>query len=58
LAEAISLARVLGRLPERLRVYGIEGRCFEPGTEVSPEVKVAVEEVVRRITAGQAAEKL
>jgi len=52
LAEAIALARVLGRLPERLQVYGIEGRRFEPGTEVSPEVKLAVEEVVRRITAG------
>jgi hydrogenase maturation protease len=52
LAEAITLARVLDRLPERLRVYGIEGRRFEPGTEVSPEVKLAVEEVVRQIAAG------
>ncbi len=50
LAKAITLARVLDRLPERLQVYGIEGRRFEPGTEVSPEVKLAVEEVVRRIT--------
>jgi hydrogenase maturation protease len=49
LAEAITLARVLDRLPERLRVYGIEGRRFEPGSEISPEVKLAVEEVVRRI---------
>jgi hydrogenase maturation protease len=49
LAEAITLARVLDRLPERLGVYGIEGRRFEPGSEVSPEVKLAVEEVVRRI---------
>ena len=46
LSEAITLARVLDRLPERLRIYGIEGRRFEPGTEVSPEVKLAVEEVV------------
>jgi hydrogenase maturation protease len=51
LAEAITLARVLDSLPEQLRVYGIEGRQFEPGTEVSPEVKLAVEEVVRRISA-------
>jgi len=50
LSEAITLARVLDRLPHRLRVYGIEGRQFEPGTEVSPEVKLAVEEVVRQIT--------
>ncbi|MGO9403571.1 MAG: hydrogenase maturation protease [Terriglobales bacterium] len=50
LSEAITLARVLDRLPHRLRVFGIEGRRFEPGTEVSPEVKLAVEEVVRQIT--------
>lgn len=49
LAEAIELARVLNRLPARLRVYGVEGRRFEPGTEISPEVHRAVEEVVRRI---------
>ena len=51
LAEAITLARVLGRMPERLRVYGIEGRRFEPGTEASPEVKLAVEDVARQIVA-------
>ena len=50
LSEAITLARVLGQLPHRLRIYGIEGRRFEPGAEVSPEVKLAVEEVVRQIT--------
>ena len=50
-AEAIELARVLNRLPRRLRVYGIEGRRFEPGAEISPEVQGAVEEVVRRIIA-------
>ena len=49
LAEAIELARVLNRLPARLRVYGVEGRRFGPGTEISPEVHRAVEEVVRRI---------
>jgi hydrogenase maturation protease len=49
--EAIELARVLNLLPTRLRVYGIEGRRFELGTEISTEVKHAVEEVVRRITA-------
>jgi hydrogenase maturation protease len=50
-AEAIELARVLDRLPKRLRVYGIEGRRFEPGAQISPEVQRAVEEVVRRIIA-------
>jgi len=51
LAKAIELARVLNLLPTRLRVYGIEGRGFEPGAEISPEVQCAVEEVVRRIIA-------
>jgi hydrogenase maturation protease len=50
LAEAIELARTLGRLPKRLRVYGIEGRRFDLGAEVSPEVQRAVAEVVRQLT--------
>jgi hydrogenase maturation protease len=50
-AEAIELAHVLDRLPARLRIYGVEGRRFEPGTEISFEVQRAVEEVVRRIIA-------
>ncbi len=48
-AEAIALARVLNRLPTRLRVYGVEGRRFQRGAEMSPEVQRGVEEVVRRI---------
>jgi hydrogenase maturation protease len=48
-AEAIELARTVDRLPQRLRVYGIEGRRFDPGSDVSPEVKRAVEEVARQI---------
>ena len=52
-AQAIELARVLDRLPACLRVYGIEGKRFEIGSEVSPEVEQAVEEVVQRI-AGEA----
>jgi hydrogenase maturation protease len=49
LAEAIELARVLNRLPARLRVYGVEGRRFEPGAKISPEVQGAVEEMMQRI---------
>lgn len=47
--EAIELSRALGRLPPRLRIYGIEGRRFEPGAGPSPEVVQAVEQVARRI---------
>jgi hydrogenase maturation protease len=49
IGEAIELSRALGCLPARLRVYGIEGKRFEIGSEVSPEVERAVEEVVHRI---------
>lgn len=50
-AEAIELAYVLNQLPMRLRVYGIEGRRFELGAEISPQVQRAVAEVVGRIIA-------
>ncbi len=50
-AETIELAHILDRLPTRLRVYGIEGRRFELGAEISREVQCAVGEVVRRIIA-------
>lgn len=50
-AEALELARTTDRLPERLRVYGIEGRQFDLGSDISPEVKQAVEEVARQIAA-------
>jgi len=35
LAEAIEMARVLRRLPQRLIVYGVEGRDFKAGTGLS-----------------------
>jgi hydrogenase maturation protease len=54
-AEAIELAYVLDQLPMRLRVYGIEGRRFELGAEVSPQVQSAVAEVVGRIIADRIA---
>ncbi len=50
-AEAIKLAHVLKCLPARLQVYGIEGRRFELGAEISPEVQHAIEDVARRIIA-------
>jgi len=47
--EAVELGRALGRLPRRLIVYGIEGRNFEPGEGLTPEVERAVDSVVERI---------
>ena len=50
-AEAIELARALGRLPPRVVVYGIEGKCFTAGTDLSEEVRSAACEAVKRIQA-------
>jgi hydrogenase maturation protease len=49
LGDAIELARSLGRLPERLVVYGIDGCSFELGTEPDPAIAQAADEVVQRI---------
>ena len=35
--EAVYLAGILHRLPRRLRTYGIKGKQFYPGDEVSPK---------------------
>ena len=48
-AEAVELARALGRLPARVVVFGIEGRDFAPGEGLSADVDAAVAEVVRRV---------
>jgi hydrogenase maturation protease len=44
-AEAIEMARILGQLPTVCIVYGIEGKWFNYGTELSPEVALAIEHV-------------
>jgi hydrogenase maturation protease len=41
LAEAVELARTLGRLPAKTFVVGIEGASFETGDTLSPEVEAA-----------------
>jgi len=51
LARAIELACTLGKLPARLRIFGIEGREFERGAAPSKEVSIAIDELVRRIQA-------
>jgi hydrogenase maturation protease len=57
LADAIELARVLGRLPARTVVYGIEGTRFEAGGGLTPKVAAALPGVaaaVRAEVCGQA----
>ena len=60
LAEAVEIGRALGRLPERLVVFGIEGGSFAAGEGLTAEVEsaagqVAVEirEEVERCTNGR-----
>lgn len=48
-SEAIELARVLGRLPPNLTVFGIEAGCVDLGAPMSPEVVEAVMRVVAEI---------
>jgi hydrogenase maturation protease len=50
-AEAIEMARILGRLPERMAVYGIEGRDFSYGEGLSAEVAAAADVVEAEIRA-------
>lgn len=42
MAETIELARALGRLPGRVRVYGVEAGGFESGASLTPAVEAAV----------------
>ena len=51
LAEAVELARLLGRLPPRCIVYAIEGGSFALGAPLSPPVAQAVAEVAARLAA-------
>lgn len=48
-AEAIQLARTLDQLPASLIVYGIEGKKFVAGTDLSSVVERAVQEVVELV---------
>lgn len=48
-AEAVELARALNQLPEKLIVYGIEGKNFAAAIGLSPEVDKVTPEIVDRI---------
>jgi hydrogenase maturation protease len=49
--EAIELARVLGRLPARVIVYGIEGAAFGAGEGLTEPVATAVERAADAVLA-------
>jgi hydrogenase maturation protease len=50
LADAVELARALGRLPARLELYGIEGARFETGEGLTPAVARAVEALCEQLS--------
>ena len=48
-AEAVEMARMLDQLPKHLVIYGIEGKDFEIGKDMSPEIHSAAELVTIKI---------
>lgn len=48
-AEAIETSKVLNRLPENLTIYGIEGKTYGLGKDISDEVKESINKVVSEI---------
>ncbi len=48
-AEAVEMARVLGELPPRLLIFGIEGADFGAGPGLTAAVEAAVPEVAQAI---------
>ena len=49
MAETVELAMILNRLPRFLIIYGIEGKCFETGRGLTPEVERAAQTVIRLV---------
>jgi hydrogenase maturation protease len=50
LAHAVELARSLGKLPINIIIYGIEGEQFAAGSNLSPKVQEALNEVLQLVT--------
>jgi hydrogenase maturation protease len=51
LGDVLEIARALGRLPPRVVVYAVEGRCFDTGAALSGAVAAAVPGVAGAIRA-------
>ena len=49
IADTIELARALGRLPQRVRIYGIEAGGFTTGADLTPAVESAVAFLVKDV---------
>ena len=51
LAEAVALGRILERLPDRLVVYGVEPVDMLAGSDLSPEVRGALPQLLDAVSA-------
>lgn len=51
IADAVELARALGRLPRRVVLVGVEGAAFGPGAPMSEAVAAAVPAALTRVRA-------
>lgn len=49
LAEAVEMARVLGELPRRLVIYGVEGETFASGRGLSAALELAANVVAAQL---------
>ena len=49
LAEAIELSTTLDTLPRKLIIYGIEGKLYETGSGLSPEISQGADKIIARI---------
>ena len=48
-AEAIELARTMNTLPQRILLFGIEGKISTAGTNISPVALKATKQVIKQI---------
>ena len=51
LSECLMTADMLGDSPEHVTLIGVVGKCFEPGSALTPAVEHAANEVISRILA-------
>lgn len=49
LADSVELARLLGKLPHHLKIFGIEGADFGNGTHLSSDVAAAADHTVQSL---------
>ncbi len=49
-AEAVEMSRVLGELPAKLELFGVEGDDFSVGDGISDAVRVGIDAVIEKLS--------